>query len=72
VAAWKHLMPLGWDQPFFKMTRIALEWRNFLFLIRIHMGHHHHARRYRLGLRPQLFYLLVYGSADVKFPDFGK
>jgi hypothetical protein len=23
-------------------------------------------------LRPQLFYLLVYGSADVKFPDFGK
>jgi hypothetical protein len=23
-------------------------------------------------LRPQLFYLLVYGSADVKFQDFGK
>jgi hypothetical protein len=28
--------------------------------------------RCRLVLRPQLFYLLVYGSADVKFPDFGK
>jgi hypothetical protein len=23
-------------------------------------------------VRPDLFYLLVYGSADVKFPDFGK